>query len=598
MDKNSVIGLVLMFALIFVYFQFFAPEPIQPPAKPKTTSVADTSKKGSAANKAAALPDSAIIKQNAAKFGSLAAATIGTEKNVVLENDELKITFSTKGAGIKQVALKKHKLWTGETFTLLDTNRSDFQVNVPLVNSNARLSDFYFEPTVKGKTVTFALVSNPAVKVSYTLEEAGFIVKQNLQLQGLGLKANESVSVFVGDDLPQSEKDLSSCRINSTVNFYTAEEGHDNLKESTLDDVSKEIGPSVNWVSLKNHFFSVGIIADSATPFAGAKVHSYTNQKDEKAVKLLEATVSMPKGAANGNVKWFFGPNKYKLLGTIAPGFEDNIYLGLPVINLFNKYLVVNVFYFLEGFNMNYGIIIVLLVVFIRMLLFPLNYNSFVGMAKMRVLAPEIALIKEKHGEDMAAAQQEQMKLFQSVGVNPLAGCIPLLLQLPVLLSMFNFFPNAVELRQVAFWWSDDLSTYDSIATLPFSLPGYGSHVSLFTILMTLSTLLVTWYNNQTSTVTGPMLYMSYIMPVFFMFILNTLPAGLNFYYLVSNMASMGQQFIIRSTVNETEIRNKLEANKEKNKDKPKGGFAKRLEDAMRSAEEQKKAQQNNKKKK
>jgi len=219
-------------------------------------------------------------------------------------------------------------------------------------------------------------------------------------------------------------------------------------------------------------------------------------------------------------------------------------------------------------------------------------------MAKMRVLSPEVNAIKEKHGDDMAAAQQEQMKLFQSVGVNPLAGCIPLLLQMPVLLSMFNFFPNAVELRQQVLWWSSDLSTYDSIATLPFSIPGYGSHVSLFTILMTASTLLVTWYNNQTSTVTGPMLYMSYIMPVFFMFILNTLPAGLNYYYLISNLASMGQQFIIRSTVDEKAIRAKLEQNKEKNKDKPKAGFAKRLEDAMRLAEEQKKAQQDAKKKK
>jgi YidC/Oxa1 family membrane protein insertase len=481
---------------------------------------------------------------------------------------------------------------------LLDSGRSSFKVNVPLPNSNSDLTNFFFEPKVNGKTVTFTLVNNPAVKVSYTLADAGFNLKQNLQLDGLEMKANESVMVFVGDELPQSEKDLSSCRINATVNFYTEEGGHDNLKESTLDDVSKEVGPAVKWVSLKNHFFTLGAIADSATPFAGAKVHSFTNQLNPKAVKLLEATVALPKGAKSGTINWFFGPNKYKLLGEVAPGFENNIYLGLPVINLFNKYLVVNVFNFLEGLNMNYGIIIVLLVLFIRLLLFPLNYNSFVGMAKMRVLAPEIAIIKEKHGEDMAAAQQEQMKLFQSVGVNPLAGCIPLLLQMPVLLSMFNFFPNAVELRQVAFWWADDLSTYDSIASLPFSLPGYGSHVSLFTILMTLSTLLVTWYNNQTSTVTGPMLYMSYIMPVFFMFILNTLPAGLNFYYLVSNMASMGQQFIIRSTVNDAEIRNKLEANKEKNKDKPKGGFAKRLEDAMRAAEEQKKIQNNNKKKK
>jgi YidC/Oxa1 family membrane protein insertase len=211
-------------------------------------------------------------------------------------------------------------------------------------------------------------------------------------------------------------------------------------------------------------------------------------------------------------------------------------------------------------------------------------------MAKMKVLKPELDAIKEKHGEDMAAVQQDQMKLYSQVGINPLSGCIPLLLQMPVLLAMFNFFPNSIELRQEVLWWANDLSSYDSIWDLSFKLPGYGSHVSLFTILMTASTLVLTWYNNQTSAVTGPMQYMSYIMPLVFMVILNSLPAGLSFYYLVSNVVSIGQQILIRNYVDEDEIRRKLEEHKEKNANKPKSSFTQRLEQAMRSAEEAKKA--------
>jgi YidC/Oxa1 family membrane protein insertase len=217
-------------------------------------------------------------------------------------------------------------------------------------------------------------------------------------------------------------------------------------------------------------------------------------------------------------------------------------------------------------------------------------------MAKMKVLKPELDEIKARTGDDMQKAQAEQMKLYQQVGINPLSGCIPLLLQMPILLAMFNFFPNAIELRQQSFWWAPDLSSYDSIATLPFSLPGYGDHVSLFTILMTASTLVLTWYNNQTSTVAGPMQSMSYIMPVVFMFILNSLPAGLSFYYLVSNVVSIVQQQVIKRFVDEDTLRKKLEDNKVKNANKKKTGFAARLEEAMRVAQETQKEKDKQKK--
>ena len=213
-------------------------------------------------------------------------------------------------------------------------------------------------------------------------------------------------------------------------------------------------------------------------------------------------------------------------------------------------------------------------------------------MAKMRVLKPEIDEIKERLGDDAMAIQQEQMKLYQQVGVSPLQGCIPLLLQMPILLAMFNFFPNSIELRQESLWWSEDLSTYDSVYNMPFSIPGYGDHVSLFTILMTLSTLAITYFNSQGSALTGQMATLQYIMPLVFTFVLNSLPAGLNYYYLVSNLVSLGQQFAIKSTVDDKKIRAKLETNKAKNAEKPPSKFAERLQTMLKASEDAKKQQQ------
>jgi YidC/Oxa1 family membrane protein insertase len=204
-------------------------------------------------------------------------------------------------------------------------------------------------------------------------------------------------------------------------------------------------------------------------------------------------------------------------------------------------------------------------------------------------LQPEIQAIKDKHGDDMQKVQQEQMKLYGQVGVNPLSGCIPVLLQMPILLALFSLFPNLIELRQKEFLWSSDLSTYDSIASLPFTLPIYGSHISLFTILMTISSIAYAYFNNQVSTIQGPMKSLQYVMPVMFMFILNSLPAGLTFYYFVSNMVTIGQQIVIRKFVDEDKIKRVLEENKLKNKDKKKSKFQQRLEDALKNAEEAKK---------
>jgi len=248
--------------------------------------------------------------------------------------------------------------------------------------------------------------------------------------------------------------------------------------------------------------------------------------------------------------------------------------------------------------NLNYGVIIILIVLIVKMVLFPLTRKSYLSMAKMKALKPELDALKEKHGDDMQAMQKEQMSLYREVGVNPISGCIPMLLQMPILFAMFFFFPNSIELRQQSFLWAHDLSTFDVLFNLGFTIPFYGSHVSGFTLLMTVSTILYTWSNNQVSTVQGPMKNIGYFMPIIFMFVLNSYSSGLSFYYFISNIITFGQQAVIRKFVDEDKIREKLEENKKKNANKGKSKFQQRLENAMKASQEAQKQKNQGKKKK
>jgi YidC/Oxa1 family membrane protein insertase len=263
--------------------------------------------------------------------------------------------------------------------------------------------------------------------------------------------------------------------------------------------------------------------------------------------------------------------------------------MGYFFVSWVNKYIIVNLFVFLEKFFSNYGIIIVIIVLIIKAALFPLTYKSYVGMAKMRVIKPEIDELKEKYKDDPTKQQQEQMKLFGQLGVSPISGCLPMLLQMPFLFAMFFFFPNSIEMRQESFLWAHDLSTYDSFIKLPFTIPFYGSHISLFTLLMTVSQIAYTHFNNQLTAAQGPMKNLGYIMPIGFMFFLNSYPAALSFYYFVSNMVTLGQQALIKLFVDDKKIREKVELSKIKNANKKKSKFQQKLEDAMKAADANKK---------
>ncbi|MES2388278.1 MAG: membrane protein insertase YidC [Bacteroidota bacterium] len=602
MDRNYITGMVLIFTVLLTYYTFFAPPPPPPEAKKPVATAAARAKSAEAAatdTTAKAAATDSVTAEERQKFGALAENLHGKDSSIVLENDQLRLTFSTKGGTIKTAELKQYKTWDKKPLLLLSPGKSTTRLSIPLLTGKTDLTDLYanalpIEKNGQGaQSIAFRVSAGAGRYIDqvYTLPAKGFLLNYTIKTSGLeGQLANAPAQLVLDDKIARLEKDINLSRTTATVNYYDAEGEFDNLGEAKLDEQTVSSAKPMKWVSLKQKFFNVGIIAGNR--FDGANMRSVTNLNDSNDIKTLHAELNIPAndlktGAA---YTWYFGPNKYKTLIDVTDGYHKNVYLGYPVINLINRYVVVNVFHFLEGFISSYGIIIIILVLLLKTLLFPLSYRSYIGMARMKVLKPELDELKAQYGDDQQKIQAEQMKLYQQVGINPLSGCIPLLLQLPILFAMFNFFPNSVELRQESFLWAHDLSTYDSVFTLPFTVPfGYGSHVSLFTILMTASTLVLTWYNNQTSTVTGPMQYMGYVMPVGFMLILNTLPAGLNLYYLVSNVVSIVQQIIIRRFVDDTSIRRKLEETKAKNAVKPpKGGFMKRLEDAMKAAQEQK----------
>lgn len=595
MDRNQATGLVLIFGILFVYFTFFAP-------KPENLPQAKKGKDSVKVQAPAKVTDSQLALQNLQASGIADSSVTIDTIPVWIENDDLKIKISPVGARISEVTLKKFKTWDAKPLQLISEGRSEQKIQIPVGGKSVNVSLLPFKAGKENVRVTkdsievlftYALPGSGSISQRYCLLTKGYQLKYNLSTSGIQFPGNSLAECYFNLNANQLEKDIAQNRTTTNINFYSAADGFSSLSETSLTEEKKET-PSTDWISFKQKFFNVGFIGNA--PFSKVVARQKTNEADSLSVKQMEASISMPITNNGFGFRYFLGPNKFRLLKSVAPEYDKNVYLGWPVINLVNRFITVNVFYWLEGAVSSYGVIIIILVLLIKLLLLPLSYKSYISMAKMKVLKPELDEIKARTGDDMQKAQAEQMKLYQQVGINPLSGCIPLLLQMPILLAMFNFFPNAIELRQQSFWWAPDLSSYDSIATLPFSLPGYGDHVSLFTILMTASTLVLTWYNNQTSTVAGPMQSMSYIMPVVFMFILNSLPAGLSFYYLVSNVVSIVQQQVIKRFVDEGTLRKKLEDNKVKNANKKKTGFAARLEEAMRIAQETQKEKDKQKK--
>lgn len=598
MEKNQFIGLALMLVMITAYFTWFAPEPPKPLPVAESTGVEspvnnEVSNTTTIAEKKAIVYDSASM----ARYGIFGTALVGDDRDIEIENEEAIFTFGSKGASVKKVLLKNHKTFDGSQVILFDENSGSIQYDLSGFGEDLNTSDLVFNTSaastsISGSdTLTLTFVATMAdgstIDLSYKVAGTGYEIKQSVGFNGFANGSRPNVlSLTMTNAIKKLEKDIDISRQNSTVKYYTHEGDIEGIAEASKDPEEEKDASKVIWASIKQKFFVTSVIARN-DPFEGITLATSVPESDT-IIKKASMTLAIPFNSINNqsqDYSFYFGPLKYDGIKDIAPGFDHNIYLGWKIFRTINTYMMIPIFKFLNKVTGSYGLIIFLMVIIIRLLLSPLTFKSHMSMAKMKVLKPEIDAIKEKHGTDQQKIQADQMALYKEFGINPIGGCIPMLLQMPILFAMFNFFPYMSEFRQKAFLWADDLSSYDSILDLGFNLPLYGDHVSLFTLLMTVSTMLTIWSNSSMNTsVQGPMKTMQYIMPVMFLFVLNKYAAALTFYYFVSNVFSFTQQLLFKKFVDEDNIKAKLEVNKKKNAGKKKSKFSQRLEDAMKAS--------------
>lgn len=600
MDKNSISGIVLIMAMLLGYQYFFAPkEPVQ------TNSEAVAAKQVSPAAKSTKATALAVVADSSIQV---------KEQLYTLENENLRITLSNYGGKLVSVQLKNYKSYKTYTankkdgIVLFDAQKDLFEVEIPTNGKKLALGKLVYQALESKNQVSFTstLPNGKNIIQTYQLPEAGFELAYTIDAKAIApeLSGNEYF-IHWKENVTQTEKDAQEER-KATINYLlTEDEEFDYLSENPTSVTNENLSQSIQWVSFKKKYFLAGLVPQG-TMFTKANLTATPNVTDTVAIKTLDAQLVAPMGdlsTGKSGFKFYFGPNDYSIVKNIAPSFGKNVKLSYDFLLPITKYIFVPLFDFLESIIFNYGLLIIVLVLIIKTALLPLTYKSYVSMAKTRILAPEIAAIKEKIGDDPARVQQETMKLYGEVGVNPLSGCIPVLATMPVLMAVFMLFPNLINLRQESFLWAEDLSTYDSILNLPFNIPFYGSHISLFCLLMTVSQLAYGYYNNQiTPDQPGQpinMKMMAYVTPVIFMFVMNSFPAGLSFYYFISNLVTIGQQLAIRKFVNEDKIKALLDANRAKIKA---GGGAKKsrfstyLQTQLKTMEEQQKAAADQKK--
>ena len=588
MDKNQTIGLVLMSALLIAYMFFFSPSKEEQLAKQRTEQIQDSIR---IAQEALAAQQNPETGQNS-ELDSATQAMIASAKEIVLENDNIKVALSSLGAEILNVELKNYQTFDGKPLILLDEKSSQMELSMPTSSGSVRIDKLGFavQNATKDKVTFTAQADGKPLEITYTLPKDGFELFYAVKTDA----TNKSLQLSWTDAIKRTDQNIELDRRETTVNYYTTDEDFDYLSKGSTDEKVEQLEQPITWFSMKQRFFNAALVTDKQ--FENVKLKSKAvNEKDSSTIKTLvvDATLPISSLEEGANARFYFGPNKHDINKAVAEGFQENTYLGWAILQPISLYIIIPLFNVLEKFIENYGILIIVMVFIIKMVLMPLTYKSYVAQARTKVLQPEINKIKEKYPDDQAKQSQETMKLNSEFGVNPLSGCLPMLLQMPIIFALFTFFPSAIQLRNESFLWASDLSTYDSILNLPFTIPFYGDHVSLFTLMMTASQILVTSVSTQqTSMANSPInpKVMMYGMPIMFMFVLNSFPAGLTLYYVTSNLVTLAQTLIIRKFfVDEEKIRAQLETRREEKKKSGKKGssFMQRMQDAMAQAQEQ-----------
>ena len=624
MDKKTIIGLVLIFAVMTAWMYMIQPsEEEKAEIKRKQDSVLAVQKRAS--EKAEKSTPNTLTKQEELRqtiavaktedstaveaqkaledyFGAFSQAALNPERHLFVENDLLRIDFNTLGGKIDQVYLAEYKTYYQDSVRFFTKDGNDYGLNLSLGSKLLQTKDLNFEIFVNNKAykestpikvsgedsvvISMRIYTNQLdslakdvayLEYRYTLKgndyRVGFdIISHNLN----NVISDRNNLEFVWESkLRMKEKD-GSVENKSTSVYYLLKDEVEYLKENGVDDKKEENGVPVKWISYKQQFFSTALISNTGEGFISSTMQSQTEkgQKDNY-LRTMSSNISIPfdkeKNHYEYDMEFFFGPNKYAVISDYDLKMEEIIPLGWGffLLQWINRFVIIPVFDFLQSFGWSMGLIILILTILVKLVLFPLAYKQFASSAKMKVIAPEVQKINEKYPKQEQAMQKQQavMNLYKRAGIKPMAGCLPMLIQFPILVAMFRFFPASIELRQQSFLWADDLSTYDSILNLPFNIPFYGNHISLFCLLMTVAQLIYTHISMkqqaQTQTMPG-MKFMMYFMPIMMLFIFNSFSAALNYYYFISLCFTFLQMFIIRKTIDEKKVLQRLEANAKK----------------------------------
>jgi len=605
MDKNSVTGLLLITAILALFWWMNKPSEeeiaerkrqldslnrieAQEAAREAQKTEESTQKEISAEEVDEKTKQDSIRRQAA---GILAPYTHGGKDFFTLENEKIKVTLSNYGGRIYSVELKEYQTHDGRPLILFngDDNRYGFTFtyNTRIYNTN----DLYFDAVEKGPNSISFEINGPdreKLALNYSLSADDYLVDHSITSMNLAKKfatPRNALDLQWYQKMPAQEKGKQFEQQYSGIYFKFFQDEVDNISGSS--NKNEDLRTPVKWVAFKDQFFSSILIASQN--FANGYVETeIIEDENSPFLRINQAELTLPfsfEEDDEASMQFFFGPNHfYTLRSYEGLDLHEILPLGWGIFGWINRYAVIPVFNFLEGFIGNYGIIILILTILIKLVLFPLTYRSYMSTTKMRVLKPQIDEINERIPKEKAMErQQATMEIYRKAGVNPMGGCLPILLQMPILIAMFRFFPSSIELRQESFLWASDLSTYDSILDLPFRIPFYGDHVSLFTLLMAITNIIYTRINQemtQSSAQMPGMKVMMYIMPVMFLFIFNNYAAGLSYYYFISTLITIGQTVLIRQFVDEKAILAKLKANQKKPAKKSK--FQARLEEMQK----------------
>ena len=545
MDKNTISGFGLLMLLLVGYILYNQNAETKYQAQVTKDSIENAKKRPPLATK---MIDTTSIAMNGIVDSALLVAK---EELTTIENNDVIVTLTNKGAFAKKIQLKKFKTYDGKPLFLFDGDKNSIDYGFKSINGNivhTKAETFTTTVSTDKKSIAFA---NANMNITYTLEDDGYM----MAIKAVPVSADKAASISM-DWSAQSlltEHDLTTQQQFTQLCSNTEKDGVEitDIKDKEIKDIQVPI----KWLGFKQHYFNTTLIPD-AKIISLAKIT--TESKADTAAKTLSTmTANMNvQNVSSLDFRMFVGPNDYRLLKTYNKDLEEMIPLSYGIfgfVKYINKWIILPIFYGLSKFFSSFGIVILLLTFILRLLMSPFTYKSYVSSAKMKALKPELDELKEKHGDDKQAYGVDQMKLYREAGVNPLGGCLPALLQLPVFFALLSFFPQSIELRQSKFLWAKDLSTYDSIYDLPFSIPFYGDHISLFTILFVITSLILALYSmntNMGADQSNPMMkYLPFIMPIMFLGIFNKLSASLTFYYFVSNVITLALQFVIQQWI-------------------------------------------------